>query len=58
MKPARIRALRKSIFDLIESAMAHDCSGIAVDYLLEAKELVDVLCLEFDDEEPEELDFG
>jgi len=50
--------LRKSIFDLIESAMAHDCSGIAVDYLLEAKELVDVLCLEFDDEEPEELDFG
>ena len=57
MKPARIRALRKEIYELIDAAMA-ECSGIATNYLDEAKELVEVLFEEFDDEDPTELYFG
>jgi len=56
MKSARIRALRKSIFSLLDEAMS-ESTGMAMEYMFEARELIDVLCSEFDDEEPEELIF-
>lgn len=56
MRTARARALRKSIIELLNDAMA-SATGITADYIDEAKELVEVLYGDVDEDEPTELRF-